>query len=286
MAAQYADRRDGDARNEDETKTAPVRWRIPMRLLALCAFISLTHFVAVRPATADPPPRVPAYSPDALARLRYKAVLIAGDQSAAAFDHATEAVRDRLLAAHVPPTNIQRFTASRAVAAHGDARPSRLDTVLAAIDRLRPGPGEGCFVFATSHGAYQEGFVLMPSENFLTPAALDNALAHGCGEAPTVVVISACFSGSFARPPMTRPNRIILTAARDDRPSFGCCAGFQYTVHDRCLLQAMDAATVWRAAYAMIQACVSAREKALGFPPSEPQAWFGEAVRGMRVPRR
>jgi hypothetical protein len=265
-------------------RTVPARWRLPTRLLALRLVISLTLIVAVRATYAEPP--APAYSPDALAALRYKAVLIAGDQSAAAFDHATEAVRDRLLAAHVPPADIQRFTASRAVAARGDARPSRLDSVLAAIDRLHPGPGEGCFVFATSHGAYQEGFVLMPSENFLTPAALDKALAHGCGDAPTMVVISSCFSGSFAKPPMTRPNRIILTAARDDRPSFGCGAGFQYTVHDRCLLQAMDAATVWRAAYAMIQACVSAREKALGFPPSEPQAWFGDAVRGMRVPRR
>jgi len=255
-----------------------------MRLLRLFGFISLTLIASVGAASADPP--APASSPDAMATPRYKAVLIAGDQSAAAFDHATEAVRDRLLAAHIPPANIQRFTASRTVAARGDARPSRLDTVLAAIGRLRPGPGEGCFVFATSHGAYQDGFVLVPSQNYLTPAALDNALTHGCGDAPTVVIISSCFSGSFAKPPMTRPNRIILTAARDDRPSFGCGAGFQYTVHDRCLLQAMDAATVWRAAYAMIRACVSAREKALGFPASEPQAWFGEATLGMRVPRR
>jgi hypothetical protein len=256
-----------------------------MRLLRLSAVIWLTFIATAWAAIPDASP-VPVFTPDALSALRFKAVLIAGDQSAAAFDHATEAVRGRLLAGHVPPSDIQRFSASRAVVARGEARPSNLQAVLSAIEHLHPGPGEGCFVFATSHGAYQEGFVLMPSENFLTPAALDLALERGCGEAPTVVVISSCFSGSFAKPPMTRPNRIILTAAREDRPSFGCGAGFQYTVHDRCLLQAMDAATVWRAAYAMIRACVSAREKALGFPPSEPQAWFGDAVRGMPVPRR
>jgi len=276
------DPRDVDPRANNAIMTARARGKSPTRLLALYAFISLTLFVAVH---AEPPP-APAYSPGAQDGPRYKAVLIAGDQSAAAFDHATQAVRDRLLAAHVPPADIQRFTASRAIAARGDARASRLDTVLAAIERLHPGPGEGCFVFATSHGAYQEGFVLMPSENYLTLAALDKALTRGCGDAPTVVVISSCFSGSFAKPPMARPNRVILTAARDDRPSFGCGAGFQYTVHDRCLLQAMDAATVWRAAYAMIQACVSAREKSFGYPPSEPQAWFGDAVSGLRVPRR
>jgi hypothetical protein len=225
-----------------------------------------------------------ACAADAPSALHYKAVLIAGDWSAAAFDHATAALQERLLAHHAAPADLQRLSAARGVAGRNGVQSSTLDHVLAAIEHMRPGPGEGCFVFATSHGAYDEGFVLVPSQDFLTPAALDHALDIGCGNAPTVAIISSCFSGSFAKPPMARDNRVILTAARDDRTSFGCGAGFQYTVYDRCLLQALDHAAAWHAAYAMIKACVAAREKAFRIQASEPQAWFGGAVASLPVP--
>lgn len=220
-------------------------------------------------------------SPEALSGLRYKAVLIAGDRGAAAFDHATEAMRDRLLARQVAPADIERLSA---VPGSG-TRLSTLPNVLSAIERMHPAAGDGCLVFATSHGAYQDGLVLAPSEDFLTPVALDRALTRGCGAAPTVVIISGCFSGGFAKPPMARTNRIVLTAAREDRPSFGCGAEFEYTVYDRCLLETMDRAGTWRAAYALIRSCVSATEKEARFPPSEPRAWFGEALSGMPLPR-
>ena len=204
-----------------------------------------------------------AQTPAALSGLRYKAVLIAGDRSAAAFDHAVAAMRDLLLARQVSEADIQVLSA----APRGDARLSTLPNVLSAIEHMHPTSGEGCLVFATSHGAYQDGLVLAPSEDFLTPTALDHALTRGCGAAPTVVIISGCFSGDFVKPPMARANRIVLTAAREDRPSFGCGAGFEYTVYDRCLLDSMDRAGTWRAAYAMIRACVSEREEEQRFRP-------------------
>jgi hypothetical protein len=225
-------------------------------------------------------------TPDGVPGPSYKAVLIAGDRSAAAFDHATEAMRDRLLAGHAAPGDIQRLSASRAVIAQDGAGSSSLGHVLAAIERMHPAADQGCFVFATSHGGFEEGLVLVPSENYLTPEALDEALTAGCGDAPTVAIISGCFSGGFTKPPMARANRIILTAAREDRPSFGCGAGFHYTVYDRCLLQAMDHASTWRAAYAMITGCVTTRERELDARPSGPQAWFGASVEGLRVPGR
>jgi hypothetical protein len=255
-----------------------------MRLLARCLVV-LFAATAAHAAAPDPAP-VRTGTSGPLSGLRYKAVLIAGDWSATAFDHATDAMRDRLLASRTAPADIQRLSAARAVIAQSGVRSAGLNHVLAAVGRMRPAAGEGCLVFATSHGAFEQGLVLVPSESFLTPAALDGALAAGCGNAPTVVVISGCFSGGFARPPMARANRIVLTAARADRSSFGCGAGFQYTVYDRCLLRAMDHATTWRAAYGLIEACVATRERALQFRPSEPQAWFGDAVEGMPVPER
>ena len=254
-------------------------------LLIVALGASLTTALMARAAGLELQP-VPNYAPEALSALRYKAVLVAGDPSAPAFDHATEAVRDRLIARQVAPADIQRLSAARAVIGRDGVRSASLENVLSAISGLRPAAGQGCLVFATSHGAYHEGLVLAPSQNFLTPAALDKALVSGCGNAPTAVIISGCFSGTFTQPPMTRANRVILTAAREDRPSFGCGAGFEYTVYDRCLLAAMDGSGTWRAAYEMIRTCVSAREQELHFRPSEPRAFFGAAVTGLPVPRQ
>jgi hypothetical protein len=244
-----------------------------MFLRCLLTLLAIMLPLATGASAADAPPEV-----------RYKAVLIAGDWSATAFDHATAALQERLLAHQVAPSDLQRLSAARALIGRSGVQSSSLGHVLADIEHMHPGPGQGCFVFATSHGGYDAGLVLMPSRDFLTPAALDAALEAGCGNAPTVAIISGCFSGSFAKPPMARANRVILTAARDDRTSFGCSAGFQYTVYDRCLLQALDHAADWRTAYAQITACVATREKQLKVKASEPQAWFGDALTSLPVP--
>lgn len=213
--------------------------------------------------------------------LNYRSVLVAGDSSATAFDHATASMRARLLIARIPPADILTLTATPGAGA--PLATSR--NVLTNIARLHPAEGEACLVFATSHGAYRDGLALMPSRDFLTPGALDRALVKGCGDAPTIAIISGCFSGNFTKLPMARANRVVLTAAREDRPSFGCGVGFEYTVYDRCLLTAMDSAATWRDAYDLIRTCVSKEERDLGFRSSDPQAWFGAAVRDLPVPR-
>ena len=151
---------------------------------------------------------------------------------------------------------------------------------------MRPGPGQGCFVFATSHGVPNQGLSLALMREVLTPESLDRALVRGCGDAPTAVVVSGCFSGTFARAPMARPNRVVLTAARVDLPSFGCSAGRTYTVYDRCLLDALDAGGTWLQAYSAVRQCVTAAEREGGFAASYPQAWFGTDVTDMPLPVR
>jgi len=256
-----------------------------MRLLRSVA--ALLVLVAVA-ACATPPelPPVQPYSPVALGSVRYKAVLIAGDGSIAAFDNATAEMARRLVAAGTAPAEIRRFSASPQVLASGQARPAALASVLAETAQLRPGPGQGCFVFATSHGSPRRGLVMAPSADFLDPVELDRALAYGCGNAPTVAILSGCYSGSFAGPPMNRANRIVVTASRPDRPSFGCGAGRQFTFFDRCLFLAMDGTADWPAAYTAIQACVGQLEGEGRFAPSEPQAYIGPAVAGLPTLRR
>jgi hypothetical protein len=207
----------------------------------------------------------------------WQTVLVAGDIAQPVFDNATRAVDLWLTEHKVAPADIHRLSASAGRRNRG-TEPATLERVLHRIASLHAGPGDRCMVFITSHGAPEKGVYLARNDEMLSPEALAQALSAGCGTAPTVVVISACYSGSFARAPMTAPNRIVLTAARADRPSFGCAAERTYTVYDACLIGALPHATTWRGAYGEIKNCVERHEQELKETPSHPQASFGNTV--------
>jgi hypothetical protein len=214
----------------------------------------------------------------------YKVVLIAGDNSLRVFDNAVAALRARLLLRHgIAAPDITRLSAA-AAASNRTIQRATFANVVDAIAAMHPAQNQACLVFATSHGVQDGGLYLSPNRAALSPAALDQALTLGCGNAPTFVIVSACFSGQFAEPPMTQPNRIILTAARPDRTSFGCQAGRTYTVYDQCLLTAFDTAPDWHQLYALTKNCVGIEEDRQQVQPSEPQAWFGSAVADMPIP--
>jgi hypothetical protein len=211
-----------------------------------------------------------------------KVVLVAGDGTLTVFDNAVREVQARLPAGGAPPA-VQRLSAMQ-VGGPDNIQPATLRNVLDAVASMQPGPSQGCFVYATSHGGRDAGLEMEPSEDFLTPQALDRALLRGCGNAPTAVVISGCYSGVFAKPPMTRPNRIVLTASRPDRTSFGCRTGRRFTVYDKCLLDAFDAGGGWKQVYGFTKICVAAEERRENVFPSEPQAWFGPGVAALPLP--
>ena len=216
----------------------------------------------------------------------FRAVLVGGDKDLPVFDNATAAMRRLLIARGIAPDDIQRLSATPAVIAQDKLPPSGEKNVLDAIRGLHPTQGQGCLVFVTSHGVPGDGLMLALNDEFLTPAALDKALVQGCGDAPTIVIASGCYSGGFARAPMARTNRIILTAARANRPSFGCDAGREFTVYDLCLLRTLEEARTWRDVHANVRACVSQAERRFDFPASFPQASFGKAVATLAVPVR
>ena len=212
-----------------------------------------------------------------------RVVLIAGDQSDTVFDNATRAVTAALVRRGVSEPDITRLSADPAKTGKG-VRTATAAMIRSTIASMHPSPGQGCLVYATSHGVKGEGLYLSSLDEVLTPGELDTALRQGCGEASTVVVISACYSGQFSQPPMTKPNRVILTAARADRPSFGCGAGLRYTYYDDCLLQALQDHSAWPAISGSVRACVGARERKDAYPSSMPQAYFGQGARGMVLP--
>jgi hypothetical protein len=211
----------------------------------------------------------------------WQAVLVAGDDAEPVFDNAVAAI-DRWLVAHgVPQNAIRRLSAKPA---GPQIEPAALPRVLASIAALHPGRGGGCFVFITSHGQEDDGLWLADGQRFLWPVSLAKALSAGCRDAPTVVIASGCYSGAFTRGSMRASNRIILSAARADRPSFGCQVGRTYTVFDECLLDALPRAADWRVVFGRERTCVRRDESRMHALPSRPQAFFGTAVGGMALP--
>jgi hypothetical protein len=213
---------------------------------------------------------------------RWQAVLVAGDDAQPVFDNAVSALALWLSGRGLPPADIHRLSASQA-AGDPTVEPASAEHILQRIAALRARPGERCLVFVTSHGTKGEGIWLAYSGEYLRPASLARALSIGCADVPSVVILSSCYSGAFTQGAMRAPNRIILSAARPDRPSFGCQADRTYTVFDECLLAALPHAPTWRTVHAASLGCVEARERQLGVLPSQPQASFGAAVRDLSV---
>ena len=112
----------------------------------------------------------------------------------------------------------------------------------------------------------------------LRPRDIDLMLDFTCADRPTVVVLSACYAGSFI-PTLAQANRLVVTAARAARRSFGCGVAFDYPVFDACMLKALPVAADFAALVASARTCVAAREKAEKLvPPSEPQLSLGEDI--------
>jgi hypothetical protein len=218
-----------------------------------------------------------AHNPAHADSANWQVVLAAGDDAEQVFDDATRALAQRLLAAGVPAANIHRLSANAAEIQAG-IEPATAANLLRRIANLPVEPGTRCFVFLTSHGERDAGLWLARSQRALHPEELAQALARGCANAPTVVIVSGCYTGGFAAGAMVRPNRIILTAASRDRPSFGCQAERTYTFFDGCLMSALPKAVSWKTVFARTRNCVARQEHVLGERPSEPQAYFGPAT--------
>jgi hypothetical protein len=90
-----------------------------------------------------------------------------------------------------------------------------------------------------------------------------------------VIVISACYSGSFID--TLRDDRtIVIAAAAADRTSFGCSDDRDITEFgDAFYRQALPKAANLRAAFDAALADIAQRERAANREASNPQAWFG-----------
>jgi hypothetical protein len=143
----------------------------------------------------------------------------------------------------------------------------------------RQGAEDLAFLFLTSHGK-EDMFSLQFHEagtSDLTAAEFKAMLDHS-GIGPAVIVVSACFSGSFIDD-IAAPDRLIITAARGDRTSFGCRDGAEWTefgesFFDKALRTEPDP----RKAFPLAAVDVARKEAADGLTPSLPQISEGSEI--------
>lgn len=205
----------------------------------------------------------------------WKGLLMTGDNSINAFDNARRKIKSLLTGLGVEADNLRELS-MKSSEQSGFVLPTNRQNIRSSLEGLNLGPNDKCIIFMTSHGSRQ-GFYLV-GQSTLSPSEFAQILDDTCGDRPTVLLVSACYSGVFITDPVTKPNRIILTAARPDRTSFGCGTENEYTFWDNCLIDNLPAATSWNGLYDSVRACIQRKESGGGYTPSEPQGYFGSQV--------
>ena len=245
-------------------------FRPTLRLwFALAALASVLCAAAARPAApADP-------------FAHWAAVFIAGESHAAdgastdGFDNARRDVGIAFERAGFSPSNVAELSVRPERYAGESLKLADLNNVSGELARATAHAPEGCLVYLTTHGSPHGAPV---GDDLLTPPGAARMIDTACGDRPTVVIISACFSGIFI-PRLSGPNRMILTAARPDRTSFGCGQTDRYPYFDACLLKMLPDAHDFLALADKTRVCINEREKAERLiPPSQPQVYVGTKI--------
>ena len=169
----------------------------------------------------------------------WAAVVVAGDWHAHSgrpsqvFDNARRTISDELVGIGFDRRNLLEFSVRPQRDPGHAAEPSTAQAISAGLDDVARRATGGCLVYFTSHGS-PDGIVLGRGE--LSPKRMARMVDGACGARPTVVVVAACYSGVFV-PALRGPNRIVVTAAAADRPSFGCGEEDKYTFFDTCAVK-------------------------------------------------
>lgn len=143
----------------------------------------------------------------------------------------------------------------------------------------RRGPEDLAFLFLTSHGK-EDLFSLDFHEAGTTDltAAEFRQMLEESGIGPAVIVVSACHSGSFIDD-IAAPDRLVITAARGDRTSFGCRDGAEWTEFGESFFdKALRAERDPRKAFPVAVEDVTRKELADKLTPSLPQIAEGAEI--------
>ncbi len=135
-------------------------------------------------------------------------------------------------------------------------------------------------LYLTSHGS-QDGTLAVdfwPLQLNALDAQELRRLLDQSGIRWRVVVISACYSGSFIEA-LKGERTLIMTAAASDRQSFGCSNENEYTYFGEALFkQALAETASLTEAFALAERRIAAREQAEQREPSRPMMAAGGAI--------
>ncbi|HSF94768.1 MAG TPA: C13 family peptidase [Thermohalobaculum sp.] len=154
-----------------------------------------------------------------------------------------------------------------------------LETALAKLAQVINPDEDVLLLYLTSHGSRKRlsaGYWEIGTDDL--EAQMLQALLDSSGIGNTVVVISACESGSFV-PLLSAPDRMIVSASAAEKNSFGCGDASEWTYFGRALFaNALTSTRDLPRAFTMAEALVTEWENAEGFEPSQPQMVLGPAI--------
>ncbi|HAR75716.1 MAG TPA: peptidase C13 family protein, partial [Psychrobacter sp.] len=135
------------------------------------------------------------------------------------------------------------------------------------------------FMTLSSHG--DQDFIHLSNP----PLAMDNLDATWLREALDasgirwrVIVVSACYSGSFIDE-LASPTTVVITASATDKMSFGCTNSAEMTYFGQAFFaESLRGNTSFSGAFKDAAYRVKERELSMGFEPSEPQMVIGSLM--------
>lgn len=211
----------------------------------------------------------------------WAAVVVSGDYRAGngvpieAFDNARRDVIKTLAGVGFAERNIKEFSVSPNAGKRGEPPLATPDAIDRGLFQLRGGARTGCLLYFTSHGTPK---AMVLGKGLLTPESLWRIVNLNCGQRPTIVVVSACYSGIFDSPEADNENRMLLTAASKDRTSFGCGANFKYPYFDQCFIESAEITRNFVDLADRTRGCISVLEMKGKLQPSLPQLRVGPKI--------
>jgi hypothetical protein len=156
------------------------------------------------------------------------------------------------------------------------ASESSLRYALREIARVMNRDEDVLFLALSSHGS--RGAISVSNTGMVEQGLSARTLAKLLEESGIrwrVIVVSACFSGSFVKP-LANNHTIVITAAAKNRTSFGCSDQRDLTYFGESFYRdAMPHSTYLRVAFEAARTDIRQRELAEDFLPSQPQGYFG-----------
>jgi hypothetical protein len=139
-------------------------------------------------------------------------------------------------------------------------------------------------LFMTSHGSTAGVGLQLPGVTVpLAPAEVAAVLKKEAIK-NRVVIVSACYSGVFVKA-LHNTNTIVLTAADDRSPSFGCAPGREWTYFgDAFFHHSLEPGTDFKEAFKRAKTVIRAWERKENLHPSNPQGRFGKAIAAKLAP--